>query len=117
MTERFLRTIEVPLGDEGAETVLVQVRTADDSIVPVGRGDRSVARARKTFSQMLGTVRPVAESFVGQVKAMADAPEEVTLEFGISLSAEADLVIASTTTEANFSVSLKWRSKPEAKDG
>ncbi len=109
MNERFSRTVEVPLDDGGTETVLVQIVGTDDSLVRVGRGDRSVARAKQTFGHMLDTVRPVAENFVGRFKGMADAPDEIALEFGISLSAEADVVIASTTTEANFSVSLKWK--------
>ncbi|MEU6119777.1 CU044_2847 family protein [Streptomyces sp. NPDC047117] len=57
---------------------------------------------------MLDTVRPVAESFVGRFRGPANAPDESTLEFGVSLSAEADVVIASTATAANFSVSLTW---------
>ncbi|MGW5877243.1 CU044_2847 family protein [Nocardiopsis terrae] len=109
MNERFVRTVEVPLDDGGAETVLVQIVGVDESLVRVGRGDRSLARAKRSFGQMLDTVRPVAENFVGRFKDMADAPDEIALEFGISLSAEADVVIASTTTEANFSVSLKWK--------
>ena len=68
-----------------------------------------MVRAKKSFARMLDMVRPVAEKFVGRFKGMEDAPDEISLDFGVSLSAEADVVIASTTTEANFSVSLKWK--------
>ncbi|MFE7431170.1 CU044_2847 family protein [Streptomyces sp. NPDC057545] len=87
----------------------VQIREVDETLVRVGRGGRSIARAERSFGQMLDdTVRPVAESFVGRFRGLANAPDEITLEFGVSLSAEADVVIASTATAANFSVSLTW---------
>ncbi|WP_331723660.1 MULTISPECIES: CU044_2847 family protein [unclassified Streptomyces] len=108
MSERLVRTVEVPLADGSDETIRVQVREVDESLVRVGRGDGSVTRAQRTFGQMLDTVRPVAESFVGRFRDLANSPDEITLEFGVSLSAEADVVIASTATEANFSVSLTW---------
>ncbi|MEU8595476.1 CU044_2847 family protein [Streptomyces globisporus] len=115
MSESPVRTVEVPLGDGSDETIRVQIREVDESLVRVGRGDRSVARAGRSFGQMLDTVRPVAESFVGRFRGMANAPDEVTLEFGVSLSAEADVVIASTAMAANFSVSLTWH-KSDAAD-
>ncbi|UZI30610.1 CU044_2847 family protein [Streptomyces sp. VB1] len=108
MSESPVRTVEVPLEDGSDEAIRVQIREVDESLVRVGRGDRSVARAERSFGQMLDTVRPVAESFVGRFRGMANAPDEITLEFGVSLSAEADVVIASTATAANFSVSLTW---------
>ncbi|PVE11358.1 CU044_2847 family protein [Streptomyces scopuliridis] len=108
MSERQVHTVEVPLGDGSDETIRVQIREVDESLIRVGRGSRSVARAERSFGQMLDTVRPVAESFVGRLRGMANSPDEITLEFGVSLSAEADVVIASTATAANFSVSLTW---------
>lgn len=66
-------------------------------------------RAR-SFGEMLGTVRPVAENFVSGFRGLARAPDAITVEFGVSLSAEADVVIAGTATAANFSVTLAWKS-------
>ncbi|MGY3678273.1 CU044_2847 family protein [Streptomyces sp. TE33382] len=108
MSDRPVHTVEVPLGDGSEESVRVQIREVDESLVRVGRGGRSIARAERSLGQMLDTVRPVAESFVGRFSGLANAPDEITLEFGVSLSAEADVVIASTATAANFSVSLTW---------
>ncbi|WP_405849108.1 CU044_2847 family protein [Streptomyces sp. NBC_01518] len=108
MSDRPVHTVEVPLGDVSDEFVRVQIREVDETLVRVGRGGRSIARAERSLGQMLDTVRPVAESFVGRFRGLANAPDEITLEFGVSLSAEADVVIASTATAANFSVSLTW---------
>ncbi|MEU2513453.1 CU044_2847 family protein [Streptomyces syringium] len=109
MNEHLVQTVEVPLGDGSDDTIRVQIREVDEALVRVGRGGaRAVTRAERSFGQMLDTVRPVAESFVGRFRGLANAPDEITLEFGVSLSAEADVVIASTATAANFSVSLTW---------
>ncbi|WP_432187192.1 CU044_2847 family protein [Streptomyces sp. Tue6028] len=108
MSDRPVHTVEVPLGDGSDESVRVQIREVDETLVRVGRGGRSIARAERSLGQMLDTVRPVADSFVGRFRGLANAPDEITLEFGVSLSAEADVVIASTATAANFSVSLTW---------
>lgn len=100
--------VEVPVGDSG-QVVQVEVRrTESGSPAPVGRGGQTVRRAAQSLEEMLDTVRPVAESFVGSLGAMERPPESVTVEFGVSLSAQADLRIASTSTAANFSVSLTW---------
>ena len=44
---------------------------------------------------------------------MPDPPDEINLEFGLSLSAEANLVVATTATQANFTVALTWRRPAE----
>jgi hypothetical protein len=108
MASRLVHTVEVPLSDGGDDVVRVQIREVDESLVRVGRGGRAVARAERSLGQMLDTVRPVADSFVGRFRGMVNAPDEMTLEFGVSLSAEADVVIASTATAANFAVTLTW---------
>lgn len=105
-----MHVVELPVGD-GGDIVKVEVRDADgDALVRVGRGGQGVARAARSFGDMLGTVRPVAENFVSSFRDLAQAPDEITVEFGVSLSAEADVVIASTATAANFSVTLTWKS-------
>jgi hypothetical protein len=108
MHEQSVRTVEVPLDGSGGEMVRVQIREVDEALIRVGRGGRSIARAERSFGQMLDTVRPVADSFVGRFRELAHTPDEITLEFGLSLSVEADVVISSTAAEANFSVSLTW---------
>ncbi|WP_432094422.1 CU044_2847 family protein [Streptomyces sp. bgisy100] len=112
--------VDVPIGEgagdgEDPEVVRVEVRELDEGLVRVGRsGGQTAARATRSFDEMLSTVRPVAMNFVNTFRGAVDAPDEITVQFGISLSAEADVVIASTATAANFSVSLTWiRSAPE----
>ncbi|WP_253195143.1 CU044_2847 family protein [Streptomyces sp. MP131-18] len=104
--------------DDGDESVLVQVReTGADpelGVVPVGRaGEPPVGRAAQSLDAMLGVVRPVAERFVARLSDMERPPDEVGLDFGISLTAEADVLIATTAGEANFSVTLTWHRRQD----
>ena len=48
---------------------------------------------------------------------MADAPDEVVVEFGLQLSAEAGAFIASASSSATFTVSLTWRREGHPWDG
>ncbi|MEU3427609.1 CU044_2847 family protein [Streptomyces gardneri] len=103
-------TVQVPTGRPGDEPVLVRIREAEDAdaVTRVGRGTRAAVQASRTLDQMLDAVRPVAESFVSRFTQMENPPDEIGLEFGISLTAGADVVIATTGTEANFTVTLNW---------
>ncbi len=109
---RAVHTVDVPLGDGGG-VVRVQVGEVDESLVRVGRGGRTVARAEQSLGQMLDVVRPVADAFVGRCRAMARPPDEATLQFGVSVSGDANVAIARVSTAANFSVSLVWRRRDE----
>jgi Trypsin-co-occurring domain 1 len=103
------RLIEFPLQDGG--TVLVQVN--ESGIGPTTRGlsNRAVAeQAQHTFEQAVDRVRPAAQALINQLRGLADSPNEIGIEFGLELNAEAGAFIASASTTANFRVSLTWRS-------
>ncbi|QKW17849.1 hypothetical protein HUT16_01120 [Kitasatospora sp. NA04385] len=98
--------VELPVG---TTTVNVEVIAEDEGLVQVSRSDRLARRAARSLGEMLADVRPVAEEFVAGLGSMARRPDEVSLEFGLTMSAEADLVVSSAAAEANFKVSLTWR--------
>lgn len=97
--------VEIPVGDT---VVLMVVGELDEGVVRAARPGQVVARASRSLEEMLQGLRPVAESFVQQFRGMARVPSEIKVEFGVALSAQADVVIASTATQATFSVSLTW---------
>jgi Trypsin-co-occurring domain 1 len=101
------RLIEFPLEDGG--NILVEVDTAGP--VTRGLGDRHgvTEQARHTFEQAVARVQPAAQALVSQLRSLADAPEEIGVEFGLELSAEAGAFIAAASSSANFKVTLVWR--------
>lgn len=109
------RLVEFPL--PGGDAILVEV--ADGAVGagggPVTRGlgqDRLVEHTERSFDQAIDHIRPAASAMIAKLKGIPDAPDEVTVEFGVELSAEAGAFIASASTAANFKVSLTWRHSP-----
>ncbi|MFD5432218.1 CU044_2847 family protein [Kitasatospora sp. NPDC127067] len=90
----------------------IEIEQASEGLVQVARPGQVVARATRSLGEMLAGVRPVAQDFVDGFRGMAHAPDEIGIEFGLSLSAEADVVISSTSAQANFKVSLTWKRTP-----
>ncbi|MFJ6053974.1 CU044_2847 family protein [Streptomyces sp. NPDC092307] len=107
--------MELPIGgaDGPQDVVRVEVvETGEDGLVRVARPGQVMARASRSLAEMVTGIRPVAQSFVDGFRGMAQAPDELNLEFGLSISAEADVVISSTAAEANFKISLTWTRSP-----
>lgn len=107
--------VELPIGgaDGPQDVVRVEVvETGADGLVRVARPGQVMARASRSLGEMVTGIRPVAQSFVDGFRGMAQAPDELNLEFGLSVSAEADVVISSTAAEANFKISLTWTRYP-----
>jgi hypothetical protein len=102
----------------GDRSIFVQVEDSAAGPVTRGIGAQSIAtRASQTFEDAISHVRPAAEAIVAQLRSLAVAPEEVKVQFGLALSAEAGAFIAAASTAANFKVSLTWHrpAVPEAK--
>jgi hypothetical protein len=106
--------VELPVGavDGSVQVVGVEIEHAADGLVDVSRPGQVIARATRSLGEMLAGIRPVAEGFLEGFNGMADMPDEIGFEFGLSLSADANLVVATTAAQANFKVSLAWRPPP-----
>jgi hypothetical protein len=102
------RLVEFPLEDGGSVLVEVDVGAGP---VTRGLGDRHgvTEQAQQTFEQAVARVQPAAQALVNRLRALADAPEEIGVEFGLELSAEAGAFIAAASSTANFKVTLTWR--------
>lgn len=107
--------VEFPLTD--GSSVLVEV--AENWTGPVTRGLKGsdvTERARQTFEEAIGRVRPAVQAVVAQLRSLAEAPDEVHVEFGLNLQAEAGAFIAAVGTTATFTVALTWRGKSPSTD-
>jgi hypothetical protein len=103
--------VELPVGEVDGlpSTVVVEIDQVDDGLVTVSRPGEVVARAGRSLGEMVAGIRPVAEQFVQGFRGMLHAPDEIGVEFGLSLSAKADAIIASAATQANFKITLTWQ--------
>ncbi|MER5931846.1 CU044_2847 family protein [Streptomyces sp. NPDC002054] len=101
--------IEVWPTDQSKSTVDAEFQLPGSAAVePVGLGARVVQQAGQTLNDAFAPLVPVLEGLHDQVTRLPRAPEELTVEFGIKLTAGLKLAVVSGG-EASFSVSATWR--------
>ena len=106
------KLVEFPLEDGGSVYV-----EADPLAGEVTRGMRPrelAGEASQTFEAALARVQPAALAIVERLRGVADAPDEIQVEFGIQLSAELGAFVAKASGDANFSVTLRWKREPHS---
>jgi hypothetical protein len=51
---------------------------------------------------------------IGRLRSIADSPDEVQVEFGLTLSASAGaILVAGASAGANYKITLKWKKASE----
>ena len=107
--------MEFALEDGG--TVLVHVGDGSPAggyaggEVTRGWGDRDrrvVEQAQQSFEAAVSRVQPAVQALVQRLRSV-DGPAEVTVDFGIELSAEVGAFVAGASSTGNFRVSMTWR--------
>lgn len=99
---------------DNGQSIFVEISDDDPGIERVGRGDDAANAAVQTLENALSHVRPAIEAVIYQMRQAADPPQQVTVDFGIKITAEANVVIAKAATEANFTVSAEWKLEPKS---
>jgi hypothetical protein len=98
--------IRFPLADGGE--LIVEVDDQDAGMGRVGRLGDAAARASITYDQALDSIRRAADATLRQFRQMATRPDQVEVEFGVRLTAEAGAIMARTGGEAQLTVRLTW---------
>lgn len=105
------RLVEFPLED--GTTMMVEIEEPDTGgVVKASRSD-VIEKAHETLEKSLEKVKPAAQFILAQLRKLHDAPDEIEVLFGLKLSAESGVILASTSLEANYSVTLKWVKEKE----
>lgn len=102
--------IEYTLDNE--EKIAFEVKSTS-STIPVGTANDTVIKASQTFNEALERIAPsvrMLRQHLSELRA-----DEVEVEFGLKVSAEAGLIVASATIDANYTVKLKWSNKESDK--
>jgi hypothetical protein len=112
--------IEYPLS--GGGVIRVQAADTSDGAADAGLASGPATRGRlrdtgtqvlqqtqEAFEDTLATIRPAADALLNTLTDLHQAPDEIGVEFGVQLSAQAGAVIATLGTAANFKITLTWR--------
>jgi hypothetical protein len=107
------RLIEFPLED--GTTMLVEIDEPEQGgLVKASRAGEVIAKAQQTLEKSLEKVQPAAQFVIQQLRKLHDSPDEIQVNFGLKLSADAGAVLASAGAEANYTVTLKWAKEKES---
>ena len=103
------RLVEFPSANGGS--ILVEVSETPGSVVTRGGGGQSevFARAQHTFEEAIGRIQPAIQGVIDQLRFLPERPDQVSIEFGLELSAQLGAFIAGSSAGANFKVVLTWR--------
>ena len=99
--------VKFPLESGGFVYVEAADQGPEGGVVKAGRG--IPGEAAQSFEEAISTLSPVANSIISKIINTANPPDEANVEFGLTLKADAGVVITKVGTEANFKLSLKWK--------
>jgi hypothetical protein len=100
--------IEVPL--DGADPIVMEIDEGGNSgIVRSARPGEVVATATQSFDMALERLQPMAQALIAKLRNLSERPDEIGVEFGLKMSVGAGLVVAQSSGEANFKVTLQWK--------
>jgi hypothetical protein len=100
------RYAEFPV--DGGGTIVVEVDGSGDWTSgdrPTTRGlggGELLTRTEASFGDAVARIQPVASSLIGSLRAAIDPPDEVDIQFGVSMSADVGAFIAKASADANF---------------
>jgi hypothetical protein len=96
---------------EGGGTVLVE-SAAEPGIARASGAREKIGNAAESFQAALSGVRTAAAAALREFTSLTHQPDEITIEFGVRLEAQAGAVIARTGLEGHLQVTLMWKKPP-----
>lgn len=93
---------------ESGGSIWVEVETAPGA-PSRGVAEKTITAALPTFEAALENVRPIANTIIAKLKNLTIIPDQIQVEFGLKLTAQAGAILASASGEANLKVALTWK--------
>ncbi len=100
------------VGEDGRE-MLVEVADNSYGTERVAREDGVIVQATRKLEEALRGTVPTLRSVLDHIRELS--PDSTEVEFGISLNAEAGVVVAKTSVTGNFTVRVSWGGDSPAK--
>ncbi|MEV6775330.1 CU044_2847 family protein [Streptomyces syringium] len=90
-------------------SIMVEVEADEPGIARASRVGNLITSTAESFEAALDHVRRAADAALSGFRSMEARPDEVQIQFGVRLNAEAGAVIAKTSADGHLQVSLTWR--------
>lgn len=69
--------------------------------------------AKGNFDEALEKIQAATENAIMKFRNLSQKPDEITMEFGFTFSAEFGAIIARASADANYKVTLNWKRSEE----
>ncbi|MEU2512126.1 CU044_2847 family protein [Streptomyces syringium] len=90
-------------------SIMAEVDADEPGIARASRVGNLITSTTESFETALDHVRRAADAALSGFRNMEARPDEVQIQFGVRLNAEAGAVIARTGADGHLQVSLTWR--------
>lgn len=108
--------VRMPVEGE-SEPVLIEVASGDgDELVRAARPGAVIDRMGESMQAAVARLRPAVAAVAQELVRLPQPPKEVTVEFGITFTAELGAVIANVGSEGSFTVTMTWENGTQQGD-
>ncbi|MFG1680744.1 CU044_2847 family protein [Nonomuraea sp. NPDC049269] len=105
--------MRMSLDDGSGQFIVADVDAVDLDDVELVSGEGRIAKVSTSLSQAFDNVEPALKMIVTRLRDAAQAPEEITVGFGLKFGGETGLIFAKGKTEASLTVSVTWSKRPK----
>jgi hypothetical protein len=82
-------------------------------VIRAARGPDGIITAAATFEAVMAQVRHVSDAAIRALRESAAKADEIEIEFGIALTAQAGAVMVKSGVNAHLQVRLSWKRPPD----
>jgi hypothetical protein len=105
---------EFPLGDGTSVVIEVDEPEPEGGLVQAARPGEVVERATQTLEAALQKIKPLAGVVLTTLRDLAQLPDEIRVEFGVRVTAQAGAVLVAAGLEGHYRITLTWRASASA---
>lgn len=96
--------VELPVGDRD----FLKVEVRNEGLVRAGAGE-VLERATERFDEVMARLIRLGQDTIERARNAAEPPDGIAVELGLKLTAKTGFVVAESSGEAQFKVTLSWR--------
>lgn len=109
---------QVEILTEDGRAVSFAVRTSDnnapyDGPVPASTLGNAAKKGKKTLAGGMAIAKDIAQALTSNLDSLDDPPDKITAEVGLTVTTEADFVVATSSAEAHLVITMEWK-KPSS---
>lgn len=98
----------VVVRDADGEPIPFEVDELDGQVPAGRRWDATAEQASETLDRGVDRIKQVASTVIAKLANMADAPDKVTVEVGLKVTASFGVVVAKSAAEAHIKIGMEW---------